>query len=161
MFGAIKDISVSNIHSSESDKTKDFLSKDLASIFVAWDAEERRSKPDLIPSSSADKLVLEDVTRTSGISSKGKSLAKCKKSNPTSYSGDYHLDWQPTPSSFQIEDESWEKFSESEHENCWDVIEQQPQHIGEQQPQHIGEQGETRSYGSKTGRAGSTTESRE
>ncbi|BFZ21952.1 hypothetical protein BsWGS_24991 [Bradybaena similaris] len=37
MFGAIKDISVSNIHSDESDKTTDFLSKDLASIFASWD----------------------------------------------------------------------------------------------------------------------------
>ncbi|RUS73894.1 hypothetical protein EGW08_018345 [Elysia chlorotica] len=40
MFGTIKDISISNIHASESDKTKDFLSKDLAAIFAGWDPED-------------------------------------------------------------------------------------------------------------------------
>ncbi|GFO20846.1 ankyrin repeat and ibr domain-containing protein, partial [Plakobranchus ocellatus] len=40
MFGAIKNISVSNIHARESDKTKDFLTKDLASIFSGWDLED-------------------------------------------------------------------------------------------------------------------------
>lgn len=44
MFGAIKDISVSNIHSDESDKTRDFQSKDLASIFAAWDSDESGRK---------------------------------------------------------------------------------------------------------------------
>ena len=40
MFGAIKDISVSNIHANENDKTKDFLAKDLAAIFSEWDLVE-------------------------------------------------------------------------------------------------------------------------
>ena len=40
MFGAIKDISISNIHANESDKTKDFLSKDLAAIFAGWEPED-------------------------------------------------------------------------------------------------------------------------
>ncbi|KAI8776004.1 ankyrin repeat and IBR domain-containing protein 1 [Biomphalaria glabrata] len=46
MFGAIKDISVSNIHSSKSDKTRDFLSKDLALIFNTWDSDEHKKAPE-------------------------------------------------------------------------------------------------------------------
>ncbi|XP_046380179.1 ankyrin repeat and IBR domain-containing protein 1-like isoform X2 [Haliotis rufescens] len=36
-FGAIKDLSVSNIHATDDDKTKDFLSKDFAALFQKQD----------------------------------------------------------------------------------------------------------------------------
>lgn len=53
-FGAIKDISISNIHANEKDKTKEFLSKDLAAIFSGWDCEE---KEEAAKSSTASALV--------------------------------------------------------------------------------------------------------
>ncbi|CAG5115366.1 unnamed protein product [Candidula unifasciata] len=90
MFGAIKDISVSNIHSDESDKTTDFLRKDLASIFAAWDAEGRGGdvacsghKDDLNAGRGHARrpLTLEDSSwqGACGVSSTGTSQARSRR----------------------------------------------------------------------------------
>ncbi|XP_059164030.1 ankyrin repeat and IBR domain-containing protein 1-like [Physella acuta] len=60
MFGAIKDISVSNIHSNESDKTEDFLSKDLAALFIPWGVESNRKLDAPATSYAKRPLTLEE-----------------------------------------------------------------------------------------------------
>ncbi|XP_005093184.1 ankyrin repeat and IBR domain-containing protein 1 [Aplysia californica] len=89
MFGAIKDLSVSNIHASEDDKTKDFLSKDLASIFAGWDLDDISSpscevhnslseaKRQNTEQSSSEAALRQDVSGKSNI---GKVASKSNKS---------------------------------------------------------------------------------
>ena len=88
MFGAIKDLSVSNIHAEEEDKTKDFLNKDLAHIFSQWDLGESGKKP----TSSAQDFFSEQ--KTFNPSSDG-SLCRRDKKGGKSVTGKYSHKHKP------------------------------------------------------------------
>jgi len=78
MFGAIKDLSVSNIHLREEDKTKDFLHKDLASMFSSWDANHHTDHKDSPQTAALDGCYSYSVPPQAVSSRKGKASNKVR-----------------------------------------------------------------------------------